>query len=113
MAKKTRMDELFDLDVDYSNPIDAFAQKARTLFNKSAKAAGIKTRVHAGEYSDGAARLYLNNMDDDLGAFGGVISVYSLNVQLLASSNAKLKKIDLPVTRVAFSGDEINVEFCG
>lgn len=113
MAKKTRMDVLFDADVDYSNPIDAFAQKAMALFNKTAKTACIKTRVVCGEYSDGAARLYLDHGYDDLSAFGGVISIFSLNVQMLASSNAKLKKLELPVTKVVFGGTEILVEFCG
>lgn len=113
MAKKmkTRLDELFEADVDYSVPIDTFSDKARILFNKEAKSAGVKTRVYANEYGDGAARLYLDIGNDSLSAFAGMLSVFAYNVELLATANKKLAGLNLPVTSVTFHGDEIDINF--
>lgn len=112
MAKmtKTRLDELFEAEIDYSMPINAFANKAKALFNKMAKAAGIKTRVYAAEYGDGSARLYMS-CDDELTKLSGVLALFPFNVELLASENKKLTKLSLPVKSVTFHGDEIDVNF--
>ncbi len=108
---KTRLDELFDAGIDYSLPIDVFSRKARTLFNRMAKARNIKTRCRAAEYSDGAGRLYMRIGDDWLAHLGDLFIDFDLEVTALVHEQQRLRRLDLSITKVVLAGDEILINF--
>lgn len=110
--KLTRLEELNDLGVDYSKPINAFANKAKVLFNRIAREHGAKIRVCDGEYNDGGARLYLvNSYNDIISAVAYTFLGFERRVFDLVSENKKLQKLELSASNVAFHGDEIFINF--
>jgi hypothetical protein len=108
----TRIEELSFAGTDYTMPIDAFAQKAMRMFNTSAKKAGLHIRVHAAEYCDDSARLYMSSEDcDSLSSVAAFLGNFSVNSQILANSNRALIKLELPPRDVTIISGVIYIDF--
>lgn len=108
---KSRLDELHDSDLDYSLPINAFANKAKALFNRLAKEQSLKTRIYAAEYNDGSARLYVDDGHDSVVLFAAVLMKFEEQIWAVANEHKKLAKLNLPILSVTIGGDKINVNF--
>ena len=111
MKKPSRLEELWEAGIDYSVPINAFAMKARALFNKHAKEYGLRSRVSDAKYSDGAACLSIDFGHDQLSSLAALFSIFSLSVHHLALENKKLAKLNLLVEGVRMYGSEIYIDF--
>ncbi len=107
MTKKTRIDELFEADIDYSMPIDRFAKKAKVLLNKLAKEMKDPIRSDGAEYNDAGARIYVNGRTT-----AKFLTAYEKAVRKLAREHKELKKLKLPVVSVDMGGYEIFISFC-
>jgi len=107
MAKKTRIDELFEAGIDYSVPIDRFARKAMPLLNRLAKKMKNPIRSGGAEYNDGGARIYVNGRTS-----AKFLTAYEKAVRKLAREHKELKKLKLPVVSVELGGYEIFISFC-
>lgn len=108
---KSRLDELRDAEIDYSLPINAFANKAKTLFNQMAKKHMLKTRIYAAEYNDDSAKLYVRSGYDSVVLFAAVLMEFEEQIWTLANEHKKLAKLNLPILSVTMGGGNINVNF--
>lgn len=106
MAKKTRLDELFEADIDYSMPIDRFAKKAGALLNKLAREMKDPIRHGGAHYNDGGARIYVTH-----GVSAKFLTAYSKAVRKLAREHKEIKKLKLRIESVEVM-DEIFISFC-
>jgi len=108
MAKKkmSRIDELFEAEIDYSMPIDRFARKALALFRKLAREMKERPYTDCAEYNDGGARIYVS------GASIQLLAKFDKAVRKLAREHKELKKLKLPIVSVEIRSDEIFVSFC-
>ncbi len=109
MAKKmkTRLDELFEADIDYSNPIDRFARKAGKLLNSLRWKMKETGRSDGAEYGDGSARIYLSEpVSIDL------LVAFDREVRILAEDTKEIAKLDMPIVNITVGSYEINVAFC-
>lgn len=106
MAKKTRIDELYEQEIDYSMPIDRFARKALALLRKLAREMKECPYTDGAEYNDGGARIYASGMSIKL------LAKFDKAVRKLAREHKELKKLKLPVVSVEVCGREIFVSFC-
>ncbi len=108
MAKKqTRLEELWDAEIDYSMPIDRFARKAKALLNKLAREMKVYNLVDNAQYNDGSACIQLNTSISTK-----LIAKFDKEVRKLAANHKELKKLKLPITRIEMRSYEINIVFC-
>lgn len=107
MAKtKTRTDELFEADIDYSIPIDRFAKKAKALLNKLAREMKVPIRSEDAEYSDASARIGVDNF-----VTTEFLVAYDKAVRELAKTYKPLVPLNLPIVSVGVGSFEIVIEF--
>ncbi len=106
MAKKTRIDELFEAGIDYSIPIDRFAKKAKALLNKLAKEMKDPIRSDYGGYNDRAAEISI-----DAPVTISFLVAYDRAVRELAEDYKPLIPLKMSVVDVTVQGWEINVAF--
>lgn len=108
MAKKmSRLDELWDAEIDYSIPIDRFAKKAKALLNKLAKEMKDPIRSDGAVYNDGGARIYVTH-----GVSASFLAAFDKAVRELAEDYKPLTPLKIPVVSVEVGGFEILVNFC-
>lgn len=107
MAKKkmSRVDELFEADIDYSMPIDRFARKALALLNKLAREMKERPYTDGAEYNDAGARIYASGLSIKL------LAKFDKAVRKLAREHRELKKLKLPVVSVEVRSSEIFISF--
>ncbi|KKM06006.1 hypothetical protein LCGC14_1748350 [marine sediment metagenome] len=105
--KKDRLQELFDLEIDYSNPVDRFAVKAGKLLNKLGRKMKESGRADGAEYGDGSARIYLSEpVSIEL------LIEFDREVRILAEDTNEIAKLDMPIVNITVAGYEIDVAFC-
>ncbi len=105
--KKSRIDELFEAGIDYSNPIDRFAVKAGKLLNSLRRKMKETGRSDGAEYVDGSARIYLSEpVSIDL------LVEFDREVRILAEDTKEIAKLDMPIVSITVGGYQILVSFC-
>ncbi len=108
MAKKQdRLGELFEQDIDYSNPINRFALKAKALLNKLGRGMKEYNVCEGAEYGDGSARIYLEKPISIK-----LIVKFDKEVRKLAKANKELTKLELPIVKIELRSYEIGINFC-
>lgn len=107
MTKIDRLDELYELDIDFSTPINQFAQKAKALLNRLGREMKLPYRSYAAEYGSGSARVFLTSY-----VSVDFIVKFDKEVRKLAREHKVAKyPLYLTVTDVIVGDGEINIDF--
>lgn len=109
--KRNRLDELFDAEIDYSMPIDRFAQKVKALINRLARETKqpCYTRGYSdsAEYGDGSARVYI-----DANFTADFFKLVDTKIRELVKTHEVSKApLNLSIVGITLKAYELNVTF--
>ena len=108
MAKKSRLNELYELDIDYSIPINKFAQKVKALVNRTAREMKVPVRSDFAEYCDGSAYVSLTVQPSI-----NFLTKVDKEIRKLAKTHkVGQKPLSLKVVDVQVGNYKIDVSFC-
>ncbi len=108
MAKKNRLNELYELDIDYSIPIDQFARKVKALVNRMAREMKSPVRSDYAEYCDGSAYVSLTVQP----SIGFLFKVDKAIRKLAKTHKVSQKPLSLKVVDIQVGNYRIDVSFC-
>ena len=108
MAKQNRLDELHELDIDYSIPINKFAQKVKALVNRMAREMKVPVRSDYAEYCDGSAYVNLTVQP----SINFLTKVEKEIRKLARTHKVNQEPLSLKIVDIQIGDYRIDVSFC-